>query len=89
MHDTWKSQNQSRSVEIINLKRQHYENQQKLSETLEEYIIFSIFFLTKIYILLPYRERRIIANLKSAVRSEQLARQAKVCLIKLNYIKSF
>lgn len=36
MHDTWKSQNQSRSVEIINLKRQHYENQQKLSETLEE-----------------------------------------------------
>ncbi|CAF3445330.1 unnamed protein product [Rotaria socialis] len=34
--DTWKTQNQNKSVEVINLKRQHYETQHKLNETLEE-----------------------------------------------------
>lgn len=36
LNDTWKAQNQGKSVEVINLKRQHYENQQKLNDTLEE-----------------------------------------------------
>ncbi|CAF4741539.1 unnamed protein product, partial [Rotaria socialis] len=36
LNDVWKSQNQSRAVEVINLKRQHYEAQQKLSETIAE-----------------------------------------------------
>ncbi|CAF4499036.1 unnamed protein product, partial [Rotaria magnacalcarata] len=36
LNDAWKSQNQSRAVEVINLKRQHYEAQQKLSETIAE-----------------------------------------------------
>ncbi len=36
LNDTWKSQNQNKSVEVINLKRQYYENQQKLVDTIEE-----------------------------------------------------
>ncbi|CAF0784028.1 unnamed protein product [Rotaria sordida] len=36
LNDTWKSQSQGKSVEVINLKRQHYEAQQKLVETIEE-----------------------------------------------------
>lgn len=35
LNDTWKAQNQGKSVEVINLKRQHYESQQRLTETLE------------------------------------------------------
>lgn len=36
LNDTWKAQNQGKSVEVINLKRQHYETQQKLTDTIEE-----------------------------------------------------
>ncbi|CAF1234853.1 unnamed protein product [Rotaria sordida] len=36
LNDTWKAQNQNKSVEVINLKRQHYETQHRLNETLEE-----------------------------------------------------
>ena len=36
LNDTWKAQSQGKSVEVINLKRQHYETQQKLNDTLEE-----------------------------------------------------
>ncbi|CAF1275112.1 unnamed protein product, partial [Didymodactylos carnosus] len=36
LKETWKPQNQGKSVELINLKRQHYETQQKLIETVEE-----------------------------------------------------
>lgn len=36
LNDTWKAQSQGKSVEMINLKRQHYETQQRLTETLEE-----------------------------------------------------
>ncbi|CAF3395610.1 unnamed protein product [Rotaria sp. Silwood1] len=36
LNDTWKSQNQYKSVEVINLKRQHYEAQHKLNDTIEE-----------------------------------------------------
>ncbi|CAF2803795.1 unnamed protein product [Rotaria sp. Silwood2] len=36
LNDTWKSQSQCKSVEVINLKRQHYEAQHKLIETIEE-----------------------------------------------------
>ncbi|CAF1611161.1 unnamed protein product [Rotaria sp. Silwood1] len=36
LNDSWKTQNQNKSVEVINLKRQHYETQHRLNETLEE-----------------------------------------------------
>ncbi|CAF0769103.1 unnamed protein product [Didymodactylos carnosus] len=36
LKETWRPQNQGKSVELINLKRQHYEAQQKLIETIEE-----------------------------------------------------
>ncbi|UJR36251.1 hypothetical protein I4U23_028983 [Adineta vaga] len=36
VNDTWTSQNQGKSVEFINLKRQHYETRQKLIDSVEE-----------------------------------------------------
>ncbi|CAF1009220.1 unnamed protein product [Adineta steineri] len=36
LNETWQSQGQGKSVELINLKRQHYETRQQLVETVEE-----------------------------------------------------
>ncbi|CAF0784466.1 unnamed protein product [Adineta ricciae] len=36
VNDSWSSQNQGKSVEFINLKRQHYETRQKLIDSVED-----------------------------------------------------
>jgi hypothetical protein len=68
---------------VINLKRQHYETQQKLFDTIEESVV--IFFLSITEFFLS-REKRNTMSVKDALQNEQLIRQRRVDLFSIEFL---
>jgi len=68
---------------VINLKRQHYETQQKLVDTIEESVV--IFFLSITEFFLS-REKRNTMSVKDALQNEQLIRQRRVDLFSIEFL---